>query len=418
MAVYMLRMGPSTSVACAALFAMAAVERPALAQARLIEVAGLPTAQALGVSGDGKVVVGTSDASPNRAFRWTELSGMEAITVRGPTRAAYATTTDGSIIAGDCRPPAGAEAIRWSGVRFVLLGELQGGSYYSRAEDMSQDGSVIVGHSVSGRGWESFRWHEDDGMISLGDLPGGNFDHRAMGVSHDGAVVVGWCDRGDVREAYRWTEAEGMVGLGDLAGGRFWSAAFDANRDGSVIVGWGSSDASGFLKEAFRWTRDEGMVGLGDFVGGFTSSGATAVNADGSVIVGYSSSDGGRGAMVWTEDLGMVPLWDLLLDAGIDPAAGGWDYLLEASDVSNDGTVIVGEGSRDGDRTSFYVELPDLGTRCFADFNADGALDVFDFLAFQNAFDAGDLAADCTEDGSLDIFDFLCFQNAFDAGCE
>ena len=39
-------------------------------------------------------------------------------------------------------------------------------------------------------------------------------------------------------------------------------------------------------------------------------------------------------------------------------------------------------------------------------------------MAFQNAFDAGDLAADCTEDGSLDIFDFLCFQNAFDAGCD
>ncbi len=55
---------------------------------------------------------------------------------------------------------------------------------------------------------------------------------------------------------------------------------------------------------------------------------------------------------------------------------------------------------------------------CFADFNGDGALDIFDFLAFQNAFDAGDLAADCTEDGSLDIFDFLCFQNAFDAGCD
>lgn len=55
---------------------------------------------------------------------------------------------------------------------------------------------------------------------------------------------------------------------------------------------------------------------------------------------------------------------------------------------------------------------------CFADFDGSGDLDIFDFLAFQNAFDAGDLAADCDGDESLTIFDFLCFQNAFDAGCE
>ncbi|UYV12923.1 MAG: hypothetical protein NCW75_01245 [Phycisphaera sp.] len=55
---------------------------------------------------------------------------------------------------------------------------------------------------------------------------------------------------------------------------------------------------------------------------------------------------------------------------------------------------------------------------CYPDFDEDGALTIFDFLAFQNAFDAGDPIADCDEDGSLTIFDFLCFQNAFDAGCE
>ncbi|MEQ8844695.1 MAG: GC-type dockerin domain-anchored protein [Phycisphaerales bacterium] len=57
-------------------------------------------------------------------------------------------------------------------------------------------------------------------------------------------------------------------------------------------------------------------------------------------------------------------------------------------------------------------------TGCYADFDGDGELTIFDFLAFQNAFDAGDIAADCDEDGSLTLFDFLCFQNAFDAGCE
>ena len=57
------------------------------------------------------------------------------------------------------------------------------------------------------------------------------------------------------------------------------------------------------------------------------------------------------------------------------------------------------------------------GSACRADIDGDGELTIFDFLAFQNLFDAGDLAADFDGDGQLTIFDFLAFQNAFDAGC-
>ncbi|UYV11583.1 MAG: DNRLRE domain-containing protein [Phycisphaera sp.] len=58
-----------------------------------------------------------------------------------------------------------------------------------------------------------------------------------------------------------------------------------------------------------------------------------------------------------------------------------------------------------------------LRDTCRVDLDGDGDLTIFDFLAFQNAFDAGDLAADFDGDGSLTIFDFLAFQNEFDAGC-
>ena len=54
---------------------------------------------------------------------------------------------------------------------------------------------------------------------------------------------------------------------------------------------------------------------------------------------------------------------------------------------------------------------------CPADINRDGGVNIFDFLEFQNLFDAGDITADFDLDGSLTIFDFLAFQNAFDAGC-
>jgi hypothetical protein len=54
---------------------------------------------------------------------------------------------------------------------------------------------------------------------------------------------------------------------------------------------------------------------------------------------------------------------------------------------------------------------------CYADFTGDGALDLFDFLAFVNAFNAGNNSADCDASGGLDLFDFLCFTNVFNGGC-
>jgi hypothetical protein len=53
---------------------------------------------------------------------------------------------------------------------------------------------------------------------------------------------------------------------------------------------------------------------------------------------------------------------------------------------------------------------------CYADFDGNGTLDLFDFLAYVNAFNGGG-DADCDGNQSLDLFDFLCFVNAFNAGC-
>ena len=55
---------------------------------------------------------------------------------------------------------------------------------------------------------------------------------------------------------------------------------------------------------------------------------------------------------------------------------------------------------------------------CKPDLDGDGALTIFDYLAFQTAFGTGDMAADFDGDGELTIFDFLAFQTAFAEGCE
>jgi hypothetical protein len=55
---------------------------------------------------------------------------------------------------------------------------------------------------------------------------------------------------------------------------------------------------------------------------------------------------------------------------------------------------------------------------CSADYNGDGSLNVFDFLAYQSGFAAGESRADFAAPyGVLNIFDFLAYQSAFGSGC-
>jgi hypothetical protein len=63
------------------------------------------------------------------------------------------------------------------------------------------------------------------------------------------------------------------------------------------------------------------------------------------------------------------------------------------------------------------VKLEQVSDECYADCTGDGALDLFDFLCFQNDFVAEGDYSDCEDNDAHDLFDFLCYQNAFVAGC-
>lgn len=54
---------------------------------------------------------------------------------------------------------------------------------------------------------------------------------------------------------------------------------------------------------------------------------------------------------------------------------------------------------------------------CAADANADGLLNILDFVTFQQLWLASDPIADCNADGAYNILDFVCYQLAFTAGC-
>ena len=99
-------------------------------------------------------------------------------------------------------------------------------------------------------------------------------------------------------------------------------------------------------------------------------------------------------------------IWQVTLAPGV--------YTFEASAAYE---VAFDDGARQGDSATHVVDLSLRTLPCRADFDGDGELTVFDFLAFQNAFAAGRSEADLDDDGELTIFDFLAFQNEFDRGC-
>ena len=237
------------------------------------------------------------------------------------------------IVPGLARTGAGSE------VSFVPLGAFPDGPYsHSVADDISADGSVVVGISRGAAGLEAFRWTEADGMIGLGDLPGGSYFSDAAAVSADGLTVVGrsnsWNANDGYHEAFRWTGGA-MQALGDFAGYPFGSWAADVSADGSVVVGAGYPGRIGAPKyEAFRWTARTGLVSLGGLLPYDSAySKAFAVSDDGSVVVGWSESESGYEAFRWTEEDGMIGLGDL----------PGGDFCGAATAVSSDGTVVVGE---------------------------------------------------------------------------
>lgn len=94
-----------------------------------------------------------------------------------------------------------------------------------------------------------------------------------------------------------------MEALGDLPGGRFSSSVSGVSADASVIVGSSDSGKSEdeFGSEAFRWTKESGMEGLADLPGGHFKSSATDISADGSVIIGTGRSHKGYEAFRWTK---------------------------------------------------------------------------------------------------------------------
>jgi probable HAF family extracellular repeat protein len=215
---------------------------------------------ATGVSADGSVVVGEgSTANGREAFRWTSEGGMVGLGGLGDLSdgefisSAIDVSANGSVVVGSSRAAHGFEAFRWtSDGGMVGLGRLTE-SDKSVAYDVSADGSVVVGSSYTGEcscfqdSSEAFRWTSDGGMVGLGHLPGDHWS-RAVDVSADGSVVFGR----SASAPFLWDSTNGMRSVWEVLTdsgvdftGWFLVDAFAMSDDGTTIVGWGANPFGG-----------------------------------------------------------------------------------------------------------------------------------------------------------------------------
>ena len=218
-------------------------------------------------------------------------------------------------------------------------------------------------------------------------------------------------------------------GLIDTLDGRImnaWSrdgvlhAAHGIDAGNRTLARWYEIDLNGWPGGGAPSLAQSGNIDPGAGIHTFFPAIASDAYGNVAMVIAMSSSN----TYASVQALGRVPndppgtMGDLNeLETGNATANGRWgDYFDITVDPTDDTTFwMVGEYASPGGWRTWIGEFS-LG--CQADFNADGALDVLDFVSFQTAFVAGDDAADCDGDGELDIVDFICFQAVFQFGCE
>lgn len=211
---------------------------------------------------------------------------------------AFAVATDvndfGTIV-GYSSSATSYRAVLWNGTALpTALPDLVYGQY-SQAVAISQDGSTIVGTASDGTNYVPVRWIRIGTYWAVNalDLPGIGTTCYADDVSSDGSIIVGRCfGSGGYVYAYAWKNGYPQFISGGTPSGV---------NDAGVIVGQSSAQV------AMRWDLNQNYLSLGT-LGGLTSN-AVAIDAKGN-IAGDSDlpNNAGRHPFLWTERKGMVDL--------------------------------------------------------------------------------------------------------------
>ncbi len=343
------------------------------------------------VSRDGSTVVGQwFPAGPPAAggFRWTASTGIVSLS---QFSIANATNEDGSVVVGQSISSPAA-AMYWSSSTGSEVLPLVWPDAAQTALAVSADGNTVVGQASHAFEVRGVIWRKGPSGWTVG-LTGyftfqGFSAFIATAVSDDGATVAGTANviglPLNVGVAALWSDPGGPFSIASQGNAKAISG------DGLTLVGiYGTS-----TERAFRWSAADGFLDLGAGEG-------LGVSGDGNVVVGN--------AVVWVRGLGAAAPGAFAQSQGVD--VSGWSGIYPW-DVSRDGRVIVG----DGVHRVWRMELP-FPPGCASDYNHDTFVSGDDFDAFVYDFEFGLPSADVDHNAFVNGDDFDYFMDRFVAGC-
>ena len=305
-----------------------------------------PDTTATAVSANGSVVVGTLDVVYGGPFYWRGSGGVvllhnSAGNPLGVLSKPTGVSQDGSVIVGgSVSGGGGGPAFEWANGVAAPIPQLAS-AQTSIADSVSADGSIIAGDIQTGSTISGFTLTGTNlEIIPPSSL---NLTTRQTIMSANGAVVAGniWSGFG-TPTAYQW-ENGAVVRLPGYSGQS--STATAVSPDGSIVVGSVGYGNSG-NQEPYEWTN--GVVTPLSLPSGFTEGSALGVSNDandGPTIVGYISTNGLTStAFIWNQTDGIQNLEEVLTTYdGLSSELKGWT-LTQATAITPNGNIIVGIG--------------------------------------------------------------------------
>jgi hypothetical protein len=258
-----------------------------------------------------------------------------------------------------------------------------------------------------------------DGGMGIEDISGDGLDDFILWEAFTGATVLHAFSGADLSVLYTVPGNDyfgaTMASVGDVDGDQAADFACTAPnyRSGGVSVGLvvllsgATGDAIGEVVGS-ALEPISAVFGAGDWnLDGVRDIVLSCPGAD------HHGINSGRASFRSGDDLRVI---DRIDGALAGDSLGATKALVEGLPGQTRPGMIIAE-------TGYTGTLTDQGrislhiSRCPADFSCDGAANTLDVLAFLNAWNAGDLAADTNFDNQVDTLDVLTFLNIWAQGC-
>jgi hypothetical protein len=221
---------------------------------------------------------------------------------------------------------------------------------------ISRDGRVMAGWCKKGdqpgmSDIHAVRWIDGKPEL-LPELPDANVRSKATCVSADGKVIAGFCSNSTATFPVRWLANGTVERIDDWKDRIFPYSPFALSANGSAV---GASS----MDRLVRWMPDGKYKLLAINGGGFFQ--IHAMTADGRVIVGQDSAVPSgikyagdvRRPVAWIDDRAPLRVNELLKDT-LKMDLGKWN-LINVTDISADGRVMVGTGHDEKGNTAVWM---------------------------------------------------------------